>query len=392
MNLPVILTLGIILLSGILFGRFVKFIKLPNVTGYLIAGLIIGPYCLGIIPQELLEPMRLVSDIALGFIAFNIGTEFKISYFKKVGATPVIIAFCEASAATVLVTLTCLAFGFDFSLSLLLGAIAAATAPAATVMVVKQYKAKGPVCETLLSVVAIDDAAALILYGIATAIVSSINNPNGNTNIMTLVSPILEILGSLILGAVLGFIYKIFLKYFKKGSNILIGISALVFIGTGIANMLNLSALLLCMAFGATLVNISSSTIDVVKQVDNFTPPIFVAFFVLSGAELNLAILPQIGLIGILYIVSRVIGKILGAYLGAVISKSPATVKKYIGFTLIPQAGVAIGLSLVAAKMMPQYGDTIRAVVLCATLIYELIGPAITKLALSKAGEIKKEI
>ncbi len=392
MNLPVILTLGIILLSGILFGRLVKFIKLPNVTGYLIAGLIIGPYCLGIIPQELLNPMHLVSDVALGFIAFNIGTEFKISYFKKVGATPVIIAFLEASVATVLVTLTCFAFGFDFSLSLLLGAIAAATAPAATVMVVKQYKAKGPVCETLLSVVAIDDAAALILYGIATAIVSSINNPNGSTNIMTLVSPILEIVGSLLLGAVLGFIYKIFLKYFKKGSNILISISALVFIGTGISNMLNLSALLLCMAFGATLVNISSSTIDVVKQIDNFTPPIFVGFFVLSGAELNLAILPQIGLIGILYIVSRVVGKILGAYLGAVISKSPATVKKYIGFTLIPQAGVAIGLSLIAAKMMPQYGDTIRAVVLCATLIYELIGPAVTKLALTKAGEIKKEI
>ena len=389
MKLPTILILGIILLSGILFGRLVKQFKLPNVTGYLIAGLIIGPYCLGIIPKELIEPLHLVSEVALGFIAFNIGTEFKISYFKKVGATPIIIAFMEASVATILVTVVCLLFRFDLCLSIMLGAIAAATAPAATVMVVKQYKARGPVSETLLSVVAIDDAAALMLYGFAAAIVNTISNPSGGVSIMTVLSPIIEIVLSLVIGAIMALIYKIFLKYFKKGSNRLISIAAILFIGTGISNMLHLSSLLMCMACGATLVNISSATLDVVKQVDNFTPPIFVGFFALSGAELNLAILPQIGLIGVLYIVSRVIGKILGASLGAIISKASPTIKKYIGFTLIPQAGVAIGLSLMAAEMMPEYGDTIRAVILCGTLIYELIGPAITKFALVKAGEIK---
>ena len=391
MTFPTVFYLALLLFAGLLFGRAVKFIKLPNVTGYLIGGLLIGPYCLGLLPMELMENLNLVSEVALGFIAFTIGGEFKFSYLKKVGVAPIIIAFSEAAMASVCVVAVLLCFGFEMPLALLLGAIAAATAPAATVMVVNQYKAKGPVTDTLLSVVAIDDAAALILYGFASAIVASMLNPGETSILMSLIEPLLEIVGSLVVGFVLAVGFAWLLRYFKKGSNRLILSCAFVMLGTGIAAVFHLSGLLLCMGMGATLVNISSATPEIMQQVDGFTPPLFVMFFVTSGAELNIGILPQIGLIGVLYIVSRVVGKVAGAYMGSVIGKAEPTVKKYIGYTLVPQAGVAIGLSLIAAQQLPQFGDTIRAVVLCATLIYELTGPAITKMALTKAGEIKPQ-
>lgn len=389
MTFSTLFYLALLLFSGLFFGRAVKFIKLPNVTGYLIGGLLIGPYCLGILPMEMMEDLNLVSEAALGFIAFVIGGEFKFSYLKKVGITPIIIALLEAATASICVFITLVIFGFGFSLALLLGAIAAATAPAATIMVVNQYKAKGPVTDTLLSVVAIDDAVALILYGFASAIVSTITNPSETSVLMLLLKPLIEIIGSLLIGIILAVAFAWLLKFFKKGSNRLVLSCAFVFLGAGIATTLGLSGLLLCMGMGAALVNISASTPEIMKQVDGFTPPLFVMFFVISGAELNIGILPQIGVIGVIYVIARIFGKISGAYLGAVIGKADSTVKKYIGFTLMPQAGVAIGLSLIAAQQLPQYGDTIRAVVLCATLIYELTGPAITKIALTKAGEIK---
>lgn len=391
MTFPTLFYLALLLFAGLFFGRAVKFIKLPNVTGYLIGGLLIGPYCLGLLPLNLMENLNIVSEAALGFIAFTIGGEFKFSYLKKVGTAPIIIAFFEAAMATTFVVITLLSFGIDLSLALLLGAIAAATAPAATVMVVNQYKAKGPVTDTLLSVVAIDDAAALILYGFASAIVSTMINPSETSMLISLLEPLFEIIGSLAIGFILALAFAWLLKYFKKGSNRLILSCAFILLGTGIATTLNLSGLLLCMGMGATLVNVSSSIPEIMKQVDGFTPPLFVMFFVASGAELNIGILPQIGMIGVIYVITRVVGKVLGAYFGSVIGKAGDTVKKYIGFTLVPQAGVAIGLSLIAAQQLPQYGDTIRAVILCATLIYELIGPAITKIALTKAGEIKTQ-
>ena len=326
--------------------------------------------------------------MALAFIAFTIGSEFKLSYLKKVGIMPVVIAIFEALTATILVTGILLLFGFDVEISLLLGAIAAATAPAATVMVVKQYKAKGPVTETLLSVVAIDDAVALIAFGFSMAIVNILQNPSQSSVIMSVILPLLEIMGSIGLGFILGVFFTIPLRYFKKSSNRLIITVGFVFLGSALASFLGLSPLLLCMSMGATLVNISKSAPDIFKIVDSVTAPIFLMFFVVSGAELDITILPKIGVIGVLYVVFRVIGKVLGAYLGATIMNAPPTVKKYIGLTLIPQAGVAIGLSLIAANTLPEFGQTIRAVILSATLIYELIGPVITKIGLKKAGEI----
>jgi len=390
MKISILFYLALILFSGLIFGRAVKLIKLPNVTGYLIGGLIIGSYCLKLVPKNIVTELEIISEIALAFIAFSIGSEFKISYLKKVGMTPIIIAIFEALTATALVTVALVLFGFDIEIALLLGAIASATAPAATIMVVKQYNAKGPVTDTLLSVVALDDAVALIAFGFSMAIVNLIQNPGQSSLIMSVGLPIIEIVGSVVIGLVLGSLFTVPLRFFKKDSNRMIITVGFIFLGSALASMLGLSSLLLCMFMGAALVNVNKSAKSIFKLVDSVTPPIFLIFFVVSGAELDITFLPKIGLIGILYIAFRVVGKVTGASIGAVIMKAPETVKKYIGFTLIPQAGVAIGLSLIASQTLPGYGQTIRAVVLSATLIYELTGPVFTKIGLKKAGEIKE--
>lgn len=382
--------IALMLFGGLLFGRLVKFIKLPNVTGYLLAGLLLGPYVLGWIPSGIVSEMHVIADAALGFIAFSVGSEFKMSYIKRVGMTPVVIACLEALGASLLVTGTLIAFQQDIAFSLMLGAIAAATAPAATIMVVRQYKAKGPVTETLMTVVALDDAAALMLFGIANAIAQQITTGSGNVWCSILQS-LYEIGGSLVLGALLGCLFVLPLRWFKKQGNRLSIIICGVFLAVALANFLGLSALLVCMMMGAMFVNISSQSNHIMNITDNFTPPILMLFFVLSGAELNISLLPQIGIIGIAYVISRVIGKLLGAYVGAKCMKAPPVVAKYLGFSLIPQAGVAIGLSLIAESTVPQYGAVIRAIVLCGTLIYEIVGPVITKLALKGAGEIQDD-
>ncbi|MDD3244119.1 MAG: cation:proton antiporter [Eubacteriales bacterium] len=388
----VLIALAIMILSGMALGRLAKFCKLPNVTGYLIAGLLIGPSVLNIIPAETIGKLDIISEVALGFIAFSIGNEFKISYFKRVGVTPIVIAVLESLVAVILVIAGLLIAGFPLPYALVLGAIAAATAPAATIMVIRQYKAKGPVTETLLSVVALDDAVALILFGLAVAIAQSLGNPGNSSILASMLQPTIEILGGVGLGFVMGLLMLIPLRWFKKDGNRMCLIFAFVFAGIGLADLLNLSALLLCMAMGAALANFSKDITHLSKLCDYVTPPIFLLFFVTSGAELDVSVLPTLGLVGVIYIVLRVIGKMAGASLGAWICKAPAVVRKYLGPALMPQAGVAIGLSLLATTVVPEYGASIRAVTLCATLIYELIGPAVAKLTLTKAGEIEPSV
>ncbi|MCI5969577.1 MAG: cation:proton antiporter [Oscillospiraceae bacterium] len=389
MQFNVLCYLAIMIFSGMAFGRLVKLIKLPNVTGYLLAGLILGPSVLKIIPKDTIDGIAVISEVALGFIAFSIGNEFKMSYFKKVGASPIVIAVFEALFAVICVCTVLVLFGNDLPFSLVLSSIAAATAPAATIMVIRQYKAKGPVTETLLSVVALDDAAALMLFGISVAVAGMLNSTSNISVLSMILSPILEIVGALVIGAVLGMILTYFIRFFKKDGNRLSLAVGFVFIGIGIADMTGVSSLLLCMALGATFVNFSKQALPVMKVVDAVTPPIFMLFFVASGAALDLSVLPMIGIVGVIYVILRVVGKVLGTYLGATICKCDKKIKKYLGYALLPQAGVAIGLSLAATTVVPSYGQTIRAVVLCATFIYELIGPGITKIALKKAGEIE---
>ena len=374
-------------MAGLLCGRLVKLIKLPNVTGYLIAGLVLGPYVLRVIPQQVVDDFGLISEMALSFIAFTIGCGFKRSYLKRVGMTPVVIAIFESLFAVFAVQGVLLLIGTDKQLAVILGAIAAATAPAATLMVIKQYGAKGPVTDTLVSVVALDDAVALIAFSVCVAVASVIGGTAFEAK--TVYMPLLQIFGALLLGAVFGIIFKIPLRFFKKAGNRQIITVGLVFGCAGIANMLGWSSLLACMALGMTLCNISEESDNILAVADSFTPAIFLLFFATSGAALNITIIPQIGVIGIVYVLVRIVGKVFGAWLGARIMKAPKPVRRYLGPALIPQAGVAIGLTIAAQTAAPAYADNIRAVVLCATLIYELIGPVITKFTLSKAGEIK---
>ena len=399
----VLLYLSILLITGLLFSKVAKLVKLPNVTGYIIGGILIGPILglLGVhlIPDSATEGLEVISQIALGFIAFSIGTEFKISYFKRVGIQPIVIAIFESFLAIIVVLGLLLLFGYDLQFSLVLSAIAAATAPAATIMVIKQYKAKGDVTETLLSVVALDDATAIIFFGIFVAIAEIVGSTSHTSIALQIAMPFLEILASVVVGFIAGVIMVFAVRWFKGRGNRISIILSLIFllssfteIGRKIFADFEFSALMACMMMGAVYTNlVEDEILDVSMQlVDRITPPIFLMFFVLSGYELRLDVLAQVGAVGVIYIIGRMLGKISGAYLGAVITKAPENVRKYLGFGLVPQAGVAIGLTIVADAIVPQYAAQIKAVVLSATFIYELLGPSITKASLTAAGEIVK--
>ena len=389
--------LSVMIFAGMAFGRLAKLVKLPNVTGYLIAGLLLGPAIPSLIPglayqgvitSEMLPSLDIISEVALGFIAFSIGNEFKLSYFKRVGATPIVIAVFESLFAILFVLAVLLAIGVEPAFAIVLSSIAAATAPAATIMVINQYKAKGPVTETLLSVVAIDDATARARFSVSVAVAQAIKDPSQISIKTSLLDPLWEIFGALIFGMIIGMIFCIPLRWFKKDGNRLSLIIAFVFLGVGLSEMFGFSSLLMCMAIGAGFANFSSQVPHIMKLTDGLTPPIFMLFFVLSGAELQLSVVPTVGLVGVVYVVMRVIGKMCGTAFGGMLCKADKKIRKYLGPALMPQAGVAIGLSLIATQVVPEHGAQIRAVILCGTLIYELIGPVVTKISLTKAGEI----
>ena len=287
-------------------------------------------------------------------------------------------------------SLTLLVLGQPLPMCLALGAIAAATAPEATLMVVRQYKANGPVTRMLLPVVAMDDALGLMLYAIMMAIARTLDSGAALSVMTLLVKPLIEIVGSLVMGVLIGTVMVFCLRFFHSRGNKLTMTILVVFLAVGLSTMLDLSSLLVCMMIGATMINVSNDSSALLEQCDRFTPPLFLLFFVLSGASLDLSVLPTVGVVGIAYVLSRAIGKSLGATIGAAIEKCDKNIIRYLGMTLIPQAGVAIGMARMCLTDLPAYGPTINAVVLAGTLIYELTGPVITKIALTKAGEIKE--
>lgn len=380
--------LGIVILAGICMGALVGYLKLPKVTGYLLAGIIIGPFVLKLVPKEAISGLSVISEAALGFIAYSIGSSLNFKDLKKIGSGIIIIALFEALTAVVVVTLVMyFVFGQPLPFSLAIGAIAAATAPAATLMVLKQYKAEGPLVDTLIPVVAIDDAVAVIAFGICLAVAQFLTSGAEALTVMSIAKPFIEILGSVVLGAVLGFA----LAFANRSSNskeqtmsLAIGV---ILLTVGIAARFELSSILTCMALGSAVSNITQGRSRLLTVLDNFTNPIFIAFFTISGLDLDFSVLKAVGVIGIGYVTARVVGKVLGAYLGCKIAKSEPVVQKYLGFTLVPQAGVAIGLSLLVENAMPAYGSQIRTIILAATVIYELVGPLCTKFAIFKAGE-----
>ena len=383
----ILLLIGIAMAAGLLVSRGARAVKLPNVTAFLVAGLIIGPCVAGIISKEQAESMGVISEAALGFIAYAIGGEFKLAYLKKIGKAPLTITAFQGLTTALCVDVGLIAFGVDVPLALLLGAIALATAPAATLMVVRQYKAHGPVTQMLLPVVAMDDALGLMVFSISASVAQGMLGGEITVQSMVL-TPIIEIVGSIALGGALGWLLAFGARFFASRGNKLALSIALVLAGVGLCDMWNLSSLLVCMMIGAVMVNLSQVHEVLMEQCDRFTPPLFLLFFVLSGADLDLSVLPSVGLIGVGYLLLRFIGKWGGTMLGAFCVKADSNIKKYLGLTLLPQAGVAIGMASLVAARFPTLGTQVNTIVLAGVLVFELIGPIITKIALTKAGEI----
>ena len=383
----ILLVIAIAMTAGLVVSRAARAVKLPNVTAFLLAGLVIGPCVTGIVTREQLASMSVISEAALGFIAYAIGGEFKLSYLKKIGKAPLTITAFQGLMTAACVDVGLIAFGVDVPLALLLGAIALATAPAATLMVVRQYKAHGPVTQMLLPVVAMDDALGLMVYSISSSVAQAMLG--GQITVQSLVlTPVIEIVGSLVLGAALGYVLSLGARFFASRGNKLALSIAMVLAGVGLCDVLNLSSLLVCMMIGAVMVKLRQQREVLMEQCDRFTPPLFLLFFVLSGAELDLTVLPQVGLIGVGYLVLRSIGKWGGTMLGAVCVHADENIRKYLGLTLLPQAGVAIGMAALVAAHFPTLGQQVNTIVLAGVLVFELIGPVITKLALTRAGEI----
>lgn len=403
--------LSIALLAGLFMSRIVKQLKLPAVTAYLIGGILIGPYCLGrfgipgfgFISHENVVDYKIVSDVALGFIAFSIGNEFRFSQLKKTGRQATVVAFAEALTASFLVMAVMVGLHFvigdkfPLPVALLLGAIATATAPAATLMVVRQYKAKGNLTDILLPIVALDDAIALAVFAIVSGVASAINLGQFDLTSI-LLAPILEIIFSLMLGAVLGVVLTFCERFFYSNSKRLSICLTFVLLATAFSMRevsvggmtIGFSSLLVCMMLGTAFCNLCNFSEEMMDKTDQWTAPIFILFFVLSGAELQFHVFSDIAIVavGLVYIFVRSLGKYIGASVGSRAMKCDANIVKYLGITLFPQAGVALGMSLAATETMGEQGLLVRNITLFAVLIYELVGPMLTKMALTKAGEI----
>lgn len=381
---------SIAMLGGLLMTRLTRLVRLPNVTAYLVAGLLIGPYVLNLVNMKSIESLEIISECALGFIAFSIGDEFKIKNIKAIGKPALTITLFESLSAVALVIAVTKLLGYDPVLCIILGALAASTAPAATLLIVRQYRASGPLTNHLLPVVAADDATGLIAYSVCISIAQGMVHDLPFSVKDTILIPLLNIVLSLLAGAFLGFLLALSHRYFRSTANRTSFCIAMIMLGVGIAKYFGLSDLLLCMMLGAVYVNLSDSADKVLGSIDSWTYPLFMLFFVISGAQLDLKILPQVGMLGIVYTVTRFAGKFAGSFVGAKISKCPKVVQDNIGWALMPQAGVAIGMATMALTQLPhEYGQQIQTVILSATLIYEIIGPVTTKNALKRAGEIK---
>lgn len=384
----VLLSLSVILLAGFLLTRITKFAKLPNVTGYIVAGIIIGPYVLNLIPYEIIENMSFVSDIALAFIAFGVGRFFKKEAFKETGIGIIIITLFESLLAGALVTLFMYyIFNLSLELCLLLGAIATATAPASTMVTIRQYKAKGKFVNTLLQVVAFDDAVCLIVFSIAAAIINA--KDSANVAFYSVLIPIILNVGAIIIGALSGIVLSKLVTPKRSDDNRLILTISILLGISGLCSAMNISPLLSCMVFGSVYINMTKDK-NLYKLVDKFTPPILSIFFVVSGMSLDISAFGTFGIIGISYFLIRILGKYMGAYIGCTLAKTTEPIRNYLGLALIPQAGVAIGLAFLGKRILPENTGTILlTIILSSSVLYELIGPISAKIALFQSGAIK---
>lgn len=386
-----IFSLGLILLLGLVSARLINKVKFPSVTAYLLLGILIGPSLGNIVSSDLISASGFISNIVLGLIAFSIGQNFSRDNFSRIGRSIIWISLLEATGAWILVTLGIfLILRQPFYLSLLFGGISAATAPAATVMVVREYKSKGTFTDTLLGVVAIDDAWCLIIFALSLAISKAIAaHVSSNLFILKVIlKSLLEIGGAFVLGWLMSLLASNLSKFIRTQTEALIYTLGFIFFTIGLSLSLHFSVLLACMFLGACLVNLKNTKLNFFDTIRTIDPPLYLMFFVLAGANLEMHLLRNIGLIGLVYLTFRPIGKIIGVHLGGFIAHASQKVRKYLGLGLVPQAGVALGCALIAKSDFPQAGGLIFTAIVATTVIYELIGPMCTKLALEKAREI----
>ena len=408
-----LLPLTLALFAGLMLSRLTKKFNLPSVTAYLVAGILIGPFCIGALgieglgfnSLEQVQGYKLLSEVALGFIAFTMGNEFRLESLKHVGRKAIIIAVFQAVVATVFVDLALYGVHrlmpdkLPLSAVITLGAIATATAPAATLMVVKQYKAEGPLTKMLLPVVALDDVVGLVVFAISFGISKSLEL-NHIDVASIIVDPILEVVSSLLLGGFIGWAFHFMEQFFHSRTKRMSISVMFIFLAVALSQLkfdlganitLAFSPLLVCMAVGTVFCNLCDFSEELMDRVDRWTGPLMGLFFVLSGCDLDFVVFSDwaIVVVGLVYIIFRSIGKIYGANLSAKMTHCDPMIQKYLGITLLPQAGVSLGMSL-TAMVLPVAGPIIRNVALFAVLIYELVGPLLTRIALQKAGEIKE--
>ncbi|MGO1469530.1 MAG: cation:proton antiporter [Tissierella sp.] len=386
--MEVLLKLGIIIFMGMVGGKLAGLFKLPNVSGYIVGGLLIGPSLLNIIKVGEADSFKVLNDFALAAIAFSIGNEFLWDHIKKIGKNIMIITLAQALGTIAIVFFTMYTiFNQELGFSLITASIAAATAPAGIVLVIRQLKAKGPLVDTILPVVAIDDAVGLMAFGISLSVVK-LMELGGEFSVLSMISsPLIEIAGSLLLGAVLGFLLSLLSKKAKGKEDLLTMVLGFIIIGASVSEMLNLSALLTCMMIGAMVINLVKNANRIFDIVNDFTPPIYVLFFTLAGASLNISVLSTVGFIGVGYIIARTLGKIVGSGIGAKVVKAPSNVVKYLGMTLLPSGGIPIGLALIVANELPSIGEAVTTIVLFSILIFDIIGPILTRIGIVNSGE-----
>lgn len=388
MKLDLLFKLGIVIFVGIVGGKVANLVKLPNVSGYIVAGLLIGPSLINLLTPGEITGLGIINDIALAAIAFSIGSEFRFADIKRSGKDVLLITVAEVVGAVVLVFFVMFVImGQPLEFSLVIASMSAATAPAGILMVIRELRAQGPLVRTILPVVAIDDALGIMVFGVSMSIARMTSGAESVSVFQIIWAPLYEILGSLLLGTVIGIIFS-YLSHKMKGRDEMLSLVwAFILLGTGAANFLKLSPLLTCMMVGTVVINVLQNANRVFALIGDFTPPINLLFFTLAGASLDLNILSKVGILGISYILARAGGKILGATVGARQVKAEKKVVKYLGMSLLTQGGISIGLSMVVARELPAYSEAIITVILFSVLFYEIAGPILAKIAIQRAGE-----
>lgn len=398
----IIVSLAVMLVFGFLMTRFTKLLRLPNVTAYILAGILIGPYCLNLVPTNIITNLDFISDIALAFIAFSVGEFFKFDTLKKNGGKIIVLTIFEALMASIVVFIVMyFVFGLSLAFSIVLAALASATAPASTIMTIRQTKSKGDFVNTLLQVVALDDVVSLVAYSVAISIaLASMGGSGFNFNVI--VMPIIKNVVALIIGVFLGYVLALLMKVKHGTDNRLIIVISVLFLFCAIGSLLDVSPLLGCMLIGTVYINVTKDE-KLFLQVNYFSPPILLLFFVSSGLKFNFSSLvasssvistTPLWVLGIVYFVVRIVGKYIGAYVGCLTIKKDKLVRNYLGLALIPQAGVAIGLAALGARTLGgSVGDALQTIILASSVLYEMIGPACAKLSLylSKSYSTKIE-